>query len=94
MDEDVAALLEINRYRSHHSATFPCSVSRVNVDVLAPQAVRAMVCVPIACDVLAAVAAIKIFFFSLKTTRRFAGHCGTKFYQSESGGAVGADGGI
>ena len=65
-NSEIAPSFVNNGMRFHETSALRCAVSRVHVDMGAPQAFWAMVSVPAALDDIAAESARKIFNYSLE----------------------------
>ena len=64
--EDIFAVFYFNRDRFHQAATIGSSISGVDIYMLAPQAIRAVVGITVAMDMCAAMFAGKIFNLAVK----------------------------
>ena len=70
VEDEISAVFYLHANRLHHAAARVLPVAGMNVDMLAPEALRAVVGVTVAKNNLAAMVAGKIFNLSLE----FAGH--------------------
>lgn len=64
--DDIVVAPGFNRHRLHQATAFGRPVARIYIDILAEQAVRAMVGIAVAADDCAAVFTGKIFDFALE----------------------------
>ena len=71
MSEDILAVFEFNSNRLHQATAIGSSVAGVDIHVLAPKAIRAVVGITVAMDMRATVFASEIFNLAIKSFHYF-----------------------